>query len=290
MRSTTPRFGKRLVDDIKTREIKDLQVELSKKYKPKTVNSITDLLHLVYKSLVEEKTVKSNPVIVETLSSDAEPKRENSRHLSKNETKLFLEQAKSSFYYNAIRMLFATGMRSGELRGLKWSDYNEDAGTLSIERTASVDINNHLTMNTPKSKSGRRILPLNDEIKQIIADQRKQQMSLGYMPTNECYMFTSTSGLVISRTMLKKAFENISTGLQKKGYDFEPISPHACRHTFITQKLYDGENQYAVKAYVGHKMNANITETVYTGIDEDKVTDMITRHDQNDIIPINKQA
>ena len=286
-----PRFKDRLVDTIKTKELKQFQVDLSKKYAKKTVNSITDLMHLVFESLVREKYVINNPVLLETLSTEGEPERANSRALTKEEQALFLEQAKdTTYYYNAIRMLFATGMRSGELRGLRWSDYDEAAGTLSILRTASVDINNKLVMNTPKSKSGLRILPVNDEIRAIIADQRSQQMALGFMPTRDSYMFTSTTGLVISKTMLKKAFENVSAGLRKKGYDFESISPHACRHTFITQKLYDGENPYAVKAYVGHRMNANITETVYTGIEDDKVAEMITRHDQTEVIPISKKA
>jgi len=291
MKHIDPRFGKRLVDSVKTKEIKQLQVDLSKKYKARTVNSVTDLMHLLYESLVNEKYVKSNPVMLETLSGNSEPDRTNSRALNEVEKQLFLNQAKEvSYYYNAIRLLFATGMRSGELRGLRWSDYDEMSGTLAIQRTASVDINNKLTMNTPKSKSSARVLPVNDEIRGIIADQRKVQMDLGYLPTEQAYMFTSVRGLVISRTMLKKAFENISNGLQKKGYDFDPISPHACRHTFITQKLYEGENQYAVKAYVGHKMNANITETVYTGVDSEKVSDMIKRRDRMDVIPISKKA
>ena len=45
-----------------------------------------------------------------------------------------------------------------------------------------------------------------------------------------------------------------------------------------------------MKAYVGHRMNANITETVYTGIEDDKVAEMITRHDQTEVIPISKKA
>ena len=284
-----PKFGSRKVDKITPKAIKLFQTELTKTLKPKSVNSITDLLHLIFESAVNDQVVKKNPVLLERVSEELteDNKRTNNRHLSEDEQALFLSYAKDYFYYNAIRLLFATGMRSGELRGLQWKDYDEnyvwkkgERGAIFIRRTASVDVNNKLTMNTPKTKSSKRPLPVNPEIIQIIEDQRKKQHELGYLTSGENYMFLSTTGKVMSRTMLKKCFENICTKIQKDHPEFERISPHACRHTFITQKLYEGANLYAVKAYVGHKMNASVTETEYTGVDVEKVADMIQMHDK----------
>lgn len=284
-----PRFGSRKLDKITPKNVKSFQTELAKKLKPKTVNSITDLLHLIFESAVNDQVVKRNPVLLERVSEEPteDNKRTNNRHLSDDEQALFLSYAKDYFYYNAIRLLFATGMRSGELRGLQWKDYDEnyvwkkgERGAIYIRRTASVDVNNKLTMNTPKTKSSRRVLPVNPEIIEIIEDQRKKQHELGYLTSGENYMFLSTTGKVMSRTMLKKAFENICTKIQKDHPEFERISPHACRHTFITQKLFEGENEYAVKAYVGHDMSANVTTHDYTGIEYAKVADMIQMHDK----------
>ena len=95
-------------------------------------------------------------------------------------------------------------------------------------------------------------------------------------------MFTSTTGKVVSRNALKNAFNQISERIQKDGFDFDRISPHACRHTFITVNLYKGENQYAVKAFVGHAMNASVTEATYTGVEIDKVQEMIKHNNMGD--------
>ena len=282
-RHISPEFGKMRCDKITPKMVQKFQLELSEKYSPRTVNSITDLMHLVCERMVKDETIMRNPVMVDHISLKKSTERTNNRALSNEEAALFIEYSKESFYHNAVRMLFATGMRSGELRGLKWSDYDEKKGVLHIRRTASVDSESKLTMNTPKSNSGLRDLPLNDEIRKIIADQKKQQLLMsGNIFQIDGYMFTSTTGKVISRNVLKSAFNHISDNVKKAGFDFDRISPHACRHTFITVNLFNGENPYAVKAYVGHAMNAAVTESTYLGIDADKISEMISHNNMMD--------
>ena len=282
-RHISPVFGKMRCDKITPKAVQQFQLKLSEKYSPRTVNSITDLMHLVCERMVKDETIMRNPVMVDHISLQKGEERTNNRSLTAEEAARFIEYSKDSFYYNAVRLLFATGMRSGELRGLKWSDYDEKAGVLHIRRTASVDSENNLTMNTPKSNSGLRDLPLNDNIRKIISDQRAQQNSLnGNVISIDGYMFTSTTGKVISRNVLKSAFNHISERIQKAGYDFERISPHACRHTFVTVNLFNGENPYAVKAYVGHAMNAVVTESVYLGVDAEKISEMISHNNMGD--------
>lgn len=278
-----PVFGKVRCDRITPKDVQAFQLRLSEKYSPETVNSITDLLHLVMERAVKDETILRNPVLVDHISKDKGAKRTNNRALTIDEMNMFIKYSEKSFFYNAIRMLFATGMRQGELRGLRWSDYDEKNGVLHIRRTASIDKDGNPTMNTPKSTSGLRDLPLNDDIKRIIKDQRDQQLALfGNVLRLDGYMFTSTTGKVVSRNALKNAFNQISERIQKDGFDFDRISPHACRHTFITVNLYKGENQYAVKAFVGHAMNASVTEATYTGVEIDKVQEMIKHNNMGD--------
>lgn len=278
-----PVFGKMRCDRITPKDVQAFQLRLSEKYSPETVNSITDILHLVMERAVKDETILRNPVLVDHISKEKGAKRTNNRALTIDEMNMFIKYSEKSFFYNAIRMLFATGMRQGELRGLRWSDYDEKNGVLHIRRTASIDKDGNPTMNTPKSNSGLRDLPLNDDIKRIIKDQRDQQLALfGNVLRLDGYMFTSTTGKVVSRNALKNAFNQISERIQKDGFDFDRISPHACRHTFITVNLYKGENQYAVKAFVGHAMNASVTEATYTGVEIDKVKEMIKHNNMGD--------
>lgn len=247
------------------RDLKD------KGLKPKTVNSITDVAHHLFEDAVRDGIIQKNPFSVLTpvpmeINEDGEVvKRDNNRALSSDEVTWFVEAMKESFYYNATRLLFATGMRSGELRGLKWSDCDTKNGVLHIRRTATVDADNKLTFNTPKSERGRRDIPLNDEIKSIIEDHRKEaRMMQGNVIQMDGFMFTSVTGKVISRNVLKSAFTHGSERVRKAGHpEFKNISPHATRHTFITNWLLAGKNIYVLKDITGHSPAAKVTEAVY---------------------------
>lgn len=165
-------------------------------------------------------------------------------------------------------------MRAGELRGLKWSDYDEAHRVLHIRRTASVDQEGKLCMNTPKSKSGIRDIPVNDQIAEIIESRRQQRNELeGNVRRVDDFMFKSINGKVISRNVLKSAFKTICARINADGIPFDRISPHAWRHTFITMALHEGLNEYVIKDIVGHAPSAKVTTDVYLDRDQNCMRD-----------------
>lgn len=267
-------FGKMRIDQIKPTHIKAFQRKLSDSLKPKTVNDIIGLMQNILETAVEDELIIRNPcAVVRALSNTEDDERNNARALTDDELKLFLEFAEDSFYFNAIRLLFATGMRSGELRGLMWSDYDTKQNVLHIRRTASVDEAGKLTMNSPKSKSGKRDIPLTEQIKAIIEEQKKQQMMLevGSIRKIDDYIFKSVHGKVISRNVLKSDFDRICRNITKSGFEFNKISPHATRHTFITNALHQGMNEYLLKDIVGHSPSAKVTTDKYLDRNQDEI-------------------
>ena len=267
-----PVFGTTKLVSVTTNMARKFQRDLEAKgLNPSTVNCIVNLAHHVFEDAVRDEIIQKNPFsVLKNLSKEKDEDgdlivRDNNRALTAEETKWFLDAMKDSFYYNAARLLFATGMRSGELRGLKWSDYDKKNNVLHIRRTASVDSGNSLCMNSPKTKHSKRDIPLNDEIIEIIEDHKENmRKTQGNVVPMDGYMFTSVRGLVVSRNVLKSAFFNACERVRKAGHpEFKNISPHCARHTFITDMLNSGENIYAVKAIVGHSPTASVTEGVY---------------------------
>lgn len=265
-------FGKVRIDEIKPAHLREFQKALRTKassrnsspYSVRTINSLFDVLHLIMESAVQDEYIIRNPCDVVKHLRNEDTGRTNARALSKEEKKLFLQYAKSSFYCNGIRLLFATGMRSGELRGLRWSDYDKKNGVLHIRRTASVDANGKETMNTPKSKNGFRDIPLNDEMCSILEDQKALMADIqGNVRKLDDYIFKSFEGKVMSRNALKHVFDETCERIRKDGYAFENVSPHSARHTFITEALHLGVNEFALKAVVGHSPSARVTTEVY---------------------------
>lgn len=267
-------FGKMRLDEIKPAQLKEFQRKLRTKghngipYAVKTVNTMFDVFHLIMESAMQDEYIMRNPCDVVKHLHNEDTGRTNARALSKEEKEIFLRYSEKSFYYLGIRLLFATGMRSGELRGLRWSDYDKKNGVLHIRRTASVDADGKDTMNTPKSKHGFRDIPLNDEICSILEEQRAIDIALqGKVRKLDDYIFKSFRGKVMSRNSLKSVFDETCERIRKDGIDFEDISPHATRHTFITEALHLGVNEFALKAVVGHAPSAKVTTDVYLGRD-----------------------
>ena len=255
-------FGGMRIDKIKPLQVKAFQRDLAEKYKPRTVNSILGLMHNILSSAVEDELIVRNPVTAKQLQIDDGGS--GARALTREELQIFMQYAAGAYYYNAIRLMFATGMRSGEMRGLMWSDYDAKNGVLHIRRTASVSADNKLAMNTPKSKNGLRDIPVNAEIREILDNQRQQaRMLSGKVAEIVGYIFKSFNGKVISRDSLRNEFNAICRRINADGIAFERITPHACRHTFITMCIHAGMNEYVLKDIVGHAHSAKVTTEIY---------------------------
>lgn len=273
-----PAFGTSKMASIKAPMVKKFQRDLKEKgLKARTINNITVIAHHIFEDARRDEIIVKNPFdVLETVPTETNKdgeaiKRDNNRALSREEQTLFLNAMKGSRYYNATRLLFATGMRCGEMRGLKWSDYDKKNGVLHIRRTASVDANGKPCTNSPKSKHGRRDIPLNEEITTII-DQHKEETRKtrgNIIPMDE-FMFLSAKGEMINLSVLAQTFKNVCCSIKKNGHpDFKDISPHCARHTFISQMLLAGKNLYAIKALVGHSPTTEITESVYFECSQD---------------------
>ena len=99
--------------------------------------------------------------------------------LTRNVQRAFCQIAKGNAYEYQYRFLLQTGLRTGELVGLKWSDVDWENRTLTISRSMEF---RHSTkewrIGEPKSKSGYRTIPLTEEATEILRLQKKKNQSI----------------------------------------------------------------------------------------------------------------
>lgn len=69
-------------------------------------------------------------------------------------------------------------MRSGEAAALTWDDIDYKQNVIHITKTATFNEDKTATVGSPKSEAGKRDIPLNDSIKDILSKQRKKQGSI----------------------------------------------------------------------------------------------------------------
>ena len=101
--------------------------------------------------------------------------------LSHEEIARLLIQAKEEGFYELILLGLATGMRRGELLGLKWDDINFTTGELSIRREYTT-LGSDYIISTPKTKSSVRSVHLPQSVLNILGEYRKTVSSEWVFP------------------------------------------------------------------------------------------------------------
>ena len=152
------------------------RIEAKKKPKglaPKTVRNIHQMICSAYNLAMEQKLVNKSPT-----QGCALPKVEHKemKTLTADQLSAFFREAKESGVYELYYLDLATGLRRGELLGLKWADVDFDRGALKIQRAISRQ--NGKVVEAPlKTKNAYRTLPLSADAIDILKTQKKKVSS-----------------------------------------------------------------------------------------------------------------
>src|SRR5215216_6949600 len=167
-----PALGHRKLKDLSRAEVRRLYKEKGKAFSPRSV----DYIHVTLQNALSQAV--RDDLIPRNVASGERPR--SSRHqgeakaLSPTQVRALLAEARGerneAIYIAAIH----TGLRKGELLGLKWTDLDLDGGTLSVRR--SLKVKDHgLDFGPPKNKASRRSVPLNKSAVAALKAHRLRQ-------------------------------------------------------------------------------------------------------------------
>lgn len=176
--------------------------------------------------------------------------------------KQFLQAALSDRTYPIFYLAFTTGMRRGELLGLRWKDY--DGKTITV-RQAIVLVGNTIQTSHPKSEASGRLIPLPPDTIQIIEQQRQVQTALktqtlqsGKPWEENDLIFTTDSGKPIHPRNLERSWHRIT---QQAG--LPAIRIHDIRHTFASLAISQGIDVKRLSDVLGHA-STQMTLNIYS--------------------------
>jgi integrase len=264
-------LGKKKLKDIRAEHIQKIYNDLNKKgYSRNTIELVSVVLSGMYKQAMKNKIIRENPVPLATLPR-AEVKK-TPRVMTVEEQQVFLEYAKESYLNDLFILALTTGMRSGELRGLQWNDVNFKDKVIQVNNTL-VYINKDYLLDTPKTPTSRRDIPLIDNAIAVLKRQKliqaENRMLLGDKWKNkkglENLVFTTMTGYPINRDMLKQELNRVIEDIQKDHQDFKHITPHTFRHTFATRCIENGMSPQVLKTILGHS-KLSMTMDLYSHV------------------------
>ena len=164
----------------------------------------------------------------------------------------FLREAKDSGVFEMYYVELATGLRRGELLGLKWEDIDFEHGNLRVKRQIAR-IDGEVVEAPLKTKNAYRTLPLADDAIQVLKQQGKKT---GSSP----WVFPSPIGGPISPDSVLHMLHRV---LKRAG--LPRVRFHDLRHTFATLALQNGVDIKTVSGMLGH-FSAGFTLDTYAHV------------------------
>ena len=215
----------------------------------KTVRNINQIISSALNLAKEQKLLASNPA-----DACALPKVEHRemKTLPVEQLTSFLREAKETGVYEMYYIELATGLRRGELLGLKWQDIDLVNGTIRVQRQVAR-IDGEIVEAPLKTKNSYRNVSIGPDAIEVLKEQKKK------VGDSE-YVFPSPNGGPISPdsvlNMLRRVLER--AGLPK-------IRFHDLRHTFATLALQNGVDIKTVSGMLGH-FSAGFTLDTYAHV------------------------
>ncbi|MEY8404534.1 site-specific integrase [Oscillospiraceae bacterium 44-34] len=258
-----PNIGKIQLNKLTTLELQKLYQKLlsrgrvdrieakgqPKGLSPKTVRNIHQVISSAMDFARSQKLIAVNPA-----DSCALPKLEHRemKTLPAEQLASFLREAKESGVFEMYYIELATGLRRGELLGLKWEDLDLEQGTLRVQRQVSR-INGEVVEAPLKTKNSYRTISLGEDAVGILKEQRKKC-------GGSEYVFPSPTGGPISPDSVIQMLHRV---LKRAG--LPKVRFHDLRHTFATVALQNGVDIKTVSGMLGH-YSAGFTLDTYAHV------------------------
>ena len=182
--------------------------------------------------------------------------------LTSEQAKAFVEAAKGDRHEALYVLAVTTGIRRGELLGLKWEDLELDAGVLRVKRALAPDAR---TFAEPKTAKSRRSVRLTSGAVRALQWHRERQSQAGQRLNSlwqeHGLVFPSMVGTPLNpENLVKRSFKPL---LEHVG--LPPIRFHDLRHTCATLLLSKSVNPKIVQEMLGHA-NISVTLDIYSHV------------------------
>jgi integrase len=208
---------------------------------PSTVRNTILPLRAIYRRALSRPEVLINPTLGLALPTSRARRERIARPAEARALIEALPERDRALWASALY----AGLRRGELRALRWSDVDFAQGVIRVERSWD----DRVGPIEPKSRAGRRRVPLTQQLRASLAAHRLLRQS----GRDDLVFEGRGKNAFSSEAAVRRARE------AWKEAKLEPIGLHECRHTYAAFMIAAGVNPKALSTYMGH---SSITVTL----------------------------
>lgn len=259
-------IGRKILTEVKPIHCQKIFTDMAEEgYKTSTIYQTRIALFNMLEFAKENEVILSNPC-KKSVKSDMGKPSQKKEALTIDIQKKFIEYAKGQSYENQFRFILQTGLRTGELVGLKWEDIDFSKKAIRIQCSMEYRYSvGEWRIGEPKSKAGYRTIPLTDETIRILTEQKEKNKNIKKIQ-EEWYefIFLSRKGEPVKNSAYDTALFKICDKAK-----INRFSMHVLRHTFATRCIEGGMMPKTLQKILGHS-NIGITMNLYVHITEDE--------------------
>lgn len=276
-------FGAKRIDKVKLSDAKGWLIRLQNEGKSySAIHSIRGVVRPAFRMAVDDDLIRKNPFDFElaTVVVNDSVTREAITHKQKRQFLEFVRTDKHFCkYYDAIYILFHTGLRISEFCGLTVNDIDFEKRTLSVERQLQRTSDMRYIIEQPKTQAGTRVIPLHDDVCECFRRIAEQQSRYKRKPViadrngkpHIGFLFLDKNDMPMVALHWQKYFQRICEKYNSIYKEQMPqVTPHVCRHTYCSHCASAGMNPKHLQYLMGHS-DISVTLNTYTHIDFDNV-------------------
>lgn len=287
-------FGNSKIGELKRTDVRAFYNHLADEQhlKTATIDNIHTVLHQVLELGVEDNYLRYNPSdnALRELKKAHNHDSEKRKALTLPEQELFETFLKRKGQYNRWYPIFTvmlwTGLRVGEITGLRWCDIDMEDEIISVNHTLVFYKKGEkqgctFAINTPKTEAGKRTIPMLPKVKEAFMLEKQYQEEWGIscravIDGYTDFIFINRFGDVQHQGTLNKALRRIIRDCnywvldqnKKDPVTLPHFSNHSLRHTFTTRMCEAGVNIKAMQDILGHA-DAETTMNIYAEATKD---------------------
>lgn len=263
-RNIKKHIGKKLINDVKPMHCQIILNDMADDYAGSTIYQCLIALYNMFQSAFENSIIPSNPV-TKTVKLPKEIEKKT-RVLTISDQKRFMERAKNTANYPQYLFVLNTGVRTGEMIGLKWEDVDFERRIISIRRSMEYRYSTgEWRIGPPKTKKGYRDIPMTEECT-VMLKELKAKLDLGRYVEDEFkeFVFINRKGIPTKNSTYDAHIAKLT-----KQAGIENFSMHTLRHTFATRCIEAGMRPKTLQQILGHS-SINITMNLYVHVTEEE--------------------
>jgi len=287
-----PSLGKTKLKDLRPDMIQSLyNAKLSDGIGARTVSLIHAVLHKALNYALKMGMIVRNPADAVTKPKS---RRAEMHTLDDTQARNFLLAAQESRLYALYHVAISTGLRIGELLGLKWSDLDWTTHKISVQRQLQRLTGKGLVFSEPKTRAGRRVIVLGKSTINVLHEHFDDQFEERKQADKEWnkldLIFVSSEGTPLDQRNVTRDYKEI---LKKAGCP--EIRFHDLRHTAASLMLQQNVHPKVVQERLGHSdisLTLNTYSHVMPGMQEEaasKMDELLTLVDVKDELESSKK-